>query len=402
MNEPKHPATVTRAFASPLTGRATSAGRWRAMGRVGIAMMFHDRLKLVGTLAGVFFAVVLADQQAGVFMGLIEKNVMFVSHAGADLWIVPPGTEQLQPGKPLADTALFAARATNDVAWAEPLLFGIASISLPSGGSSEVTLIGTKSPRFAGGPWNLVAGARDSLQLPDAVIFEDSVRDTLGDLNLGSVRELNGHRVRVAGFTWGLLPFSPPYAFAGATLARDLMHVPPGRESFVLIGVRPGADPLAVAARIQRQLPEVRVLTRDQFERSIVVFLLTKTALGVSLGASTLFGLLIGFVTVSLSMFSSVVDNIRQFGTLKALGATTSDLARLLCIQAVVFAGVGSIIGLAVLLQVASLLRSPSLAVYLPPVVVLATAILMVALCISAAMVSIFRLRQLEPGMVFR
>ncbi len=387
---------------SPIVGRASPAGRWRAMGRVGLAMMFHDRLKLVATLAGVFFAVVLADQQAGIFLGLIQKSTMFVAHAGADIWIAPAETVQLQPGKTIPEAALDVARSTSGVAWADPILFGIASVMRPNGGTSEVSLVGTQGPRYAGGPWNLVAGSLRALDLPDAVIFEDSERATLGDLNLGSVRELNGHRIRAAGFTWGLLPFAPPYAFARADLARPLLHIPEGRHSFVLVGLAPGADAQAVAAALQRQLPETRVLTRSAFERSTIIYMLTRTALGVSMGVSTLFGLFIGFVTVSLSMFSSVVDRLREFGTLKALGATNSDLARLLAVQALAFAAIGTIVGLAVLLESASLLRSPSLAAYIPPAVVIATVFVMVALCVCAAMVSLIRLRKLEPGMVFR
>ena len=45
--------------------------RWRTMGRVAIKMVFYDKLKLVGTLLGVVFAVVLSNQQAGTFLGLL-------------------------------------------------------------------------------------------------------------------------------------------------------------------------------------------------------------------------------------------------------------------------------------------------------------------------------------------
>ena len=37
--------------------------RLRAMGRLGVRMMFHDRLKFIGTISGVVFAVLLAVQQ---------------------------------------------------------------------------------------------------------------------------------------------------------------------------------------------------------------------------------------------------------------------------------------------------------------------------------------------------
>ena len=66
--------------------------RWRAMIRVGLRMMVHDKLKMLGTLVGVVFAVLLSNQQAGTFLGLIQKNTMFIDNAGADMWIVPPNT----------------------------------------------------------------------------------------------------------------------------------------------------------------------------------------------------------------------------------------------------------------------------------------------------------------------
>ena len=74
------------------------SGHWAQMARLGIKMMFHDRAKLAGTLLGVVFATVLMIQQLGVFGGLLYKNTQFVDNATADLWVVPPATEQLASG----------------------------------------------------------------------------------------------------------------------------------------------------------------------------------------------------------------------------------------------------------------------------------------------------------------
>src|SRR6185295_9680357 len=106
------------------------------------------------------------------------------------------------------------ARGVAGVAWAEPLLYGAAQVAIPGGATDAGTVVGTKLPALRGGPWNLVAGDARSLANPDTMIFEDGVRDTLGGLNLGSVREVNGRNIQVGGFTWGLLPFAPAYAFA--------------------------------------------------------------------------------------------------------------------------------------------------------------------------------------------
>jgi putative ABC transport system permease protein len=372
------------------------------MARVGLAMLFHDKVKLAGTLFGVIFAVVLSDEQAGTFLGLLYKNVMFIERSTADLWIVPQGVEVFGPGQDMGTSNATMTKGVANVAWAEPLLVGTGNVQLPEGGSQQVTLIGSKFPYEAGGPWAVVRGDASALREPGTVLFEDGDRDNLGRLDLGSVRELNGRRVTVGGFTWGLIPFGPSYAFADYDLARELTGVEADRANYVMVKVTPGADVAAVAASLKAHVEDAQVLTKRDFIRVCVRHVLLKTAVGVTLGTSTLFGLVVGFVIVALSMFSAVVDNIREFGTLKAVGSTNLDLMILLFTQAVAVALLGSVLGLAIVSEIAVLMRSPRLAVLLPPWLMFGSAAVMVILCVVASCLALQRIRKVEPAMVFR
>jgi len=288
------------------------------------------------------------------------------------------------------------------VEWAEPLLVTNSQIKLPGGGSEAITVIGVKYPYQAGGPWNIVAADASVLSRPDTMMFEDGDRENLGALNLGSVRELGGRNVTVGGFTWGLIPFGPSYSFADYDLAREISKIPQDRASFVLVKVKAGESVAAVKKELASRVGESVVVTKDEFRTMTVNNLLFKTALGITFGTSTLFGLIVGFVIVSLSMFSSVVDNIREFGTLKAIGATNLDLMMLLFVQAVTFGALGSIVGLALVSQMAKGIRSAKLALSLPPVMTIGTAVLMILLCVFASSLALLRLRRVEPAMVFR
>ena len=234
------------------------------------------------------------------------------------------------------------------------------------------------------------------------MFFEDSDRDKLGGLNLGSVREVNGRMIQVGAFTWGLLPFGPSYAFAEYDLARQLLKIDRDRTNYILVGVEPGADPNVVRARLQAQFPEMKVMTRQEFSRSAVRYVLIRTPIGITFGTSTVFGLVVGFVIVALTMFSGVIDNIREFGTLKAIGATNWDLAKLLLAQAIAYALVGSLLGLSAVTSIANAIRSPKLGILIGPELALGTTALMILLCILASSFALLRLRKLEPAMVFR
>lgn len=374
------------------------------MARVGLRMALHDRTKFTAAIIGVVFAVLLSGQQAATFLAILNRNVMVVdANPDVDIWITPPQTEILQPGKLLSQAPLNQARGMPGVAWAEPILIGGATISRPEGGSEQAVLIGTRGPAWRGGPFNMVAGSRDALAEPDSMIFEDSDREKFGGLNLGSVREVNGRRIKVVGFTWGLVPFGPSsYAFADFDLARQLMHTDADQSSVILVGVEPGVDRTKVARELQKRMGTEQVSTREEFRHTLVNYMLTKTPIGVVLGSSTVIGLLVGFVMVALTMFSAVLDNLREFGTLKALGATTLDLVGLLWVQAVLYGVLGSLIGAVLVGRVAVATRSAQIAMQLPAALLLGVSGMAIVLCVLASSVAVFRVRSIEPAMVFR
>ena len=392
----------TRAMAAPIRSQASVPGRVRIMAAVGLRMMLHDRLKTMGTMLGVVFATVLSAQQLGTFMGLLQKNTMLADNVVADLWVLPRGLPTLQDTAPMSMSVVHRARTTPGVAWAEPLLYGGAAVKVDGGTTEPITVLGTRLPRGAGGPWNIIAGDPAALGRPDAMFFDDNLRPKLNGLNLGSVREVNGHRVRAVGFTWGLQPFGPPYAFAEFDTARSLLNIASDQTHFGLVGLLPGADAARTQRELQARLPDALVLTRPQLQSKIVRYLLTQSALGISFGTSTAFALIVGFVIVGLTMFSAVVDNLREFGTLKALGATNVDLAVVLLVQSVLFALAGSLVGLFLATRMAAGIRSADLALVLPPWLFGATVLAMVAMCVTASSLALLRVRSVEPGMVFR
>jgi putative ABC transport system permease protein len=372
------------------------------MTRLALSMLMHSKLKTVSTLLGAVFAVVMANQQLGIFLALLKKNTMYVDKAEADIWIAPAGTANLQAGKTINRSALYAALATEGVAWAEPLLYSGGVMQKPDGGSEGITLVGAQGPRFAGGPWNFVAGDISVLTQPDAMVFEDGDREKFGGLNLGNMPEVNGTKVRVAGFTWGLIPFGPSFAFGDYSLIERMLKIETDQTHFVLAGVKPGEDLDVVRDRVAARVPDLKVMTKPQFRASIVNYLLTSTSIGISFGVTTFFAVLVGFIIVSLSMFSSVVDNLREFGTLKAIGSRTRDLALLLAVQSLFFGAMGSLIGLSLVTRMAAGIRSPNLTMQTPGLLFAITFVVMILLCGMASGLALWRVKNVEPGMVFR
>jgi putative ABC transport system permease protein len=389
-------------FAEPLSGKVSTALLWRAMARVAVRMTFYDKLKAAGSIFGVVFALVLSNQNLALMSYLMHRNTMFVDNSGADLWIVPPATRILVGGRLLPMSDLLQAKVTRDVEWAAPVLWGSVLMKLPNGGSEQVTLIGALAPALHGGPWNLVAGRPTDLLLPNAIMFEDSRREIYGGLNLHDQRELNNHRVVAEGFTWGLVPFGPAYAFAEFNFARELLGVDSDQVSYVMIKLKPGANLAEAKRELQARVPEADVVTSDELRGTIRNFVLWDQGVGPMLGTSTVMGIIVALAIVSLTMLSAVLDNLREFGTLKAIGATTRDLMKILVVQSLLIAGIGSAVGVVIVSQMARMARAPNVMMPVSTRVLLGTISLLVVVCVLASGLALARLRKLEPAMVFR
>lgn len=364
--------------------------------------MTYNRLRLMATLLGVIFATILSNQAIGTLFGLMEKFAMVERHAKADIWIAPAGTQVLSGGKSIPLSLVYAARGVEGVDLSMPLLFGGGSIRLPNGGAEPLQLIGTAAPHYLGGPWNIIQGSIEQMGQGNSIILEDSERENLGNLNLGSRRELNERLTTIAGFTYGLAGIGGSYAFAEYEYARELTNTPRDQTSFGLITVKPGFDVKVVREQLVAIMPDVMVLTGAEFDAMLMTNLLRVTPIGITFSAIAAFGVFIGFVIVSLSVFSAVSDNLREFGTLKAVGARSMDLAIMLLAQAFIYAVIGSVLGLGAVSAIARVISSAKLLVLIEPWMISGTFALMGLLCTFASVISLVRLWRVEPGMVFR
>jgi putative ABC transport system permease protein len=169
-----------------------------------------------------------------------------------------------------------------------------------------------------------------------------------------------------------------------------------------MIGLAPGADVNDVVVNLQKTFPDQLVLPRSALRTRTIFYILNESGIGQSIGMGVVMSLFCGFAIVALTMFSAVVDHVREFGTLKAIGATNTDLAKLLLAQALTCAIAGAVIGEAIVAQMVTGIRGPELPLALPVWLMAGTVAGMVVICVLASIMALLRVRAIEPAMVFR
>ncbi len=113
-------------------------------------------------------------------------------------------------------------------------------------------------------------------------------------------------------------------------------------------------------------MPGVTALTADAWRQKQQDYWMFGTGAGITVLIAAGLGLLVGVVVVAQTIYSATVDHIREYGTLKAMGATNGYLYRVIVKQAAVSAVIGYAIAMAVALAVAHASQAGTTAIVIP------------------------------------
>lgn len=383
------------------TGRA----QWGA-GMAGLLAwrnLAHDRSRLVVTLVGISFAVVLIAMQIGLFLGFSDSTTTIINHTRADFWIVGKGSQNFEVTLPINEGECYLARSVPGVAAAEALLVQFTLWKKPDGGNESIIILGSNLNTGLAGPWNIVAGRLEDLRRPDAVMIDRVFMDKLGVNTVGTQVEINGRRAQVVGITQGIRSFTTsPWVFASYRSARHLSGLAENETSYVIGRLSPGADPTQVRDALARILPRTDVYLSAAFAARTRDYWMFTTGAGASVLMSAVLGLVVGVVIVAQVLYATTVDHLPEFGTLRAMGAPRAFVYKVILSQAVISATLGGLPGLAVSLLIAKGSALSAAAILVPPQLVLVLYVITLAMCILASVVSIRKAMSIDPAMVFQ
>lgn len=365
--------------------------------------LLHDKVRFTVTLVGIVFSVVLASIQLGLFVGFTRATSDIITHSNADIWIKSAGVTHMETGVPFSERKLYQVLAVPGVAAAEKQIVQFSDWKKPDGAVEGILLIGFNIRQEMGAPWNLVEGSISDLEAPDAVIVDELYKDKLGITHLGQTVEIRGYRARVVGFTRGIRSFttSPP-VFTSFKNAQNYFGLREDQTIYILVRAVQGVSPQELRARIAARVTDVDVITRNEWSRQQQFYWMFGTGAGVTVLIAAALGVLVGVVVVAQTIYAATVDHIREYGTLKAMGATNGYIYRVIIMQAVISALIGYTVGISIALAVSYISQQGTTAVIVPWQLALGLLALTLVMCTAASLVSINKVTRLDPAMVFK
>ena len=370
---------------------------------LAIRTLLHDRGKLIAGLVGVIFSVVLVNIQGGLFTGLMSKASLLVDRSQADIWIGHRGMHNVDFPHDIPLRWIHRVRSIPGVEEAEPLRIAFSEISLPNGHFESVAVVGVTENSSLGRSFKIIEGEPNALDYPDSVVVDQCDNAKLHSPAIGDIREVGGQRVRITGKCHGVLSFLvAPYIFTNHQRSAELTRTDAAMTSYFLVKLAPGADQDAVCNEIRNRLSEVSVMPTDKYASTSVNFWMTRTGIGLSFGAATLMGLLVGLVMVGQTLYAMVLDRINEFATLKAIGSSEKEIITLLAAQSSAVAIVGIAIGTLISMLLQFLLSKPRTEISISWQLYLASSLLVFVICIFSSALPYLRVRRVDPHSVLQ
>jgi putative ABC transport system permease protein len=304
----------------------------RLVNKLVIANLRHRPVRTLLSILAVAVEVTMMLTLVGLSRGMVEESQKRARGAGADFFIRPQGSSVIQlSSAPMPEKLLDLVRAQPHVVAA----FG--QVVHPIGGLNTVTGINLDDFDRVSGGFEFKEGG--SFQSPDDIIVDEYFARER-KLSVGSRIELMGHNWRVSGI------------FGSGKLARVVLPVrrlqeligSTGKLSQIFVKVDRRENWPVVLAELKTLLPGYPIYNMEEWLSLTSVDKIP----GLSAFIKVVVGLsvVVGFLVVSLSMYTAVLERTREIGILKALGGSPLLILNLLFRETTALAIVGSVLGI--------------------------------------------------------
>jgi putative ABC transport system permease protein len=388
----------------------SKAASQSAMNWVALQMLTGDRAKYLGLIFTIAFSSFLIAQQASIFSGIMDRTrSQILDVHDADLWVMDPATQYFDEVYSLKDSDVDRVRGVPGVRWAVRLFKGQPRAKAPDGRFRVAILLGVDDASLAGAPdrRKMLLGSVESLRDPDAVIIDRAGYHFFfpgQPLALGKTFEMNDHRAIVVGIADASAPFTTfPVFYSRYSDAVNFVGQERKLLSFVLVKARTGENIPDLTRRIQAATG-LKAMTGDQFGWMTIFYYIRNTGIPVNFGLTVAIALIVGTVVAGQTFYIFTIENLKQFGALKAIGTTNRRLVGMILLQAMVVGLIGYAMGMGLTAGFFSVTehRDATRGIVLLWQVMAGSGAVVLFIVLISSLLSIRKVLVLEPAIVFR
>ncbi|MGM9508968.1 ABC transporter permease [Larkinella sp. GY13] len=374
------------------------------MWKTAYRFLTYDTSNLLGILAGIVVSVVLVGLELSMFNNMMQDVRGLTRNYPTAIWVVNPKT---QSALQLQNIDVRVGRELQSIPGVErvhPIVFASGSAKSPKGTKLTVQILGIEAPTFVGGPRQYTPGTNVSdLVNEGAVIFNKTEVGKFDNIKPGDYLTINDERVYLSGLSIGMTAFGSSYAITTLERARALSGLSTNYVSAYLVQIdSTQATKAALINRINTEIGQVRAVEGQVLGSETIRYMMTTSNTVASFLMMVVFSAIGGFAIVGVTLYSSVNDRIRDYGTVKAIGGSNGLLRRLILLQGLLYALIGFSISFALLQLMAITSRGGEMEMTFPGWLIASLVGVTSFISVVSSLIAMRKITKLEPVQIFR
>lgn len=354
---------------------------------------------LIHVLA-VAIAIALMSFWLAVQQGVLSQISTYIDHVGADLWVVQTGTRDFVSNSIVPRELEMQLARISGVEKVAGIFVLYTSVKVKDR-RTAVYVIGFDPKKGLGGPWRL-AGRRPVGEIGSEDIIVDQVFARKNMVALGDDITLLARKFKVVAFSQETSALGSDYLFVSRKAIEELVPSARQASTHILIQLERGAAADRVAAEIRQSWPRIDVLTQPVFAANTRDY--TGAFINPLVGFGVLIGFMIGLTIIGMMLYSSTMEQIREYAVIKAIGCSNHALLGLVLTQAGVMSLFGFLCAIPLTGIILVLLNNfvPGMTARLHLPTLLSIAVLGFVMAALAGAMPAYKVARVDPVRIFR
>lgn len=375
----------------------------RAAAMLALRVLLHDPARLATSTAGIAFALLLMLLQLGFRNSLLDSSLELLHQLDADLLVMHKDKVPFLRRVSMPRERLYQSMSVAGVEAAYPVWIALRHWkNLEDGTQRPIRVIGVDPDKHTFNNEDVNA-ATQRLKLPGTALIDRLSRRQYGRIGLGPA-QIEREPIEIVGtFSLGSDFEVDGNLIVSEATFFEFMRRRTKTVEMGLVQVEPGADVEAVVSRLRRALPgDVIVHSKEDLLERDLAYWERRTPISFILLVGVVFGFAVGVVICYQILYTNVVDHLREFATLKAMGYGNLFLRCVVVVEAWLLSLLGFLPGA---LVSAGLLYALSRATGLPAHFswndLLRVLLLSLAMCTVAGAMALQRAAKLDPAELY-
>ncbi len=408
--------------------------------------LLEDIPRFIVAQAGIMFAVSLITIQLGILKGFSRSTAVVVDHSPAELWVGSKEMVNFELTSPLPAESINIASKVEGVDRAEILILTAGRWRAPTGKLSPTRIFGFNPEGELFVNRRFSSAEIQSLKQPYSAIIADAAQRSLdAEVNAKPSGTIGGLPVNVfataadiqsnasSPFIFTNLETAKAYGTAEVnssvncirdangdlTCTNTFKNKPWGTKvgelkppatltlgdpiTYIMIRSKPGTDLTVLKQRLIQALPDSQVLTKAELAAITRNYWEARTGVGFILGLGATVACIVGMVVVGQILYASVADHLREFGTLKAMGAPNRVIYSIIIEQGLWMAVMGYIPSIALCVGLSQWTQAArGIMILIEPTTAIGVFGLTLFMCVGSALVAVQKVTRVDPAIVFK